>query len=108
MTTKRRLKHGTAHGYNRHGCRCDDCRAAATALKRAQRSRQSGYRERQAARQRERRRAMKVQLDAYKIKKGCTGCGYREHAVALQFDHRGEIPKLAHVSHLLACSAAVV
>lgn len=27
-------------------------------------------------------------LDKYKIKKGCIDCGYNEHAVVLQWDHR--------------------
>lgn len=32
------LKHGTATAYNRHGCRCDDCRAAMSEYRREQRT----------------------------------------------------------------------
>lgn len=105
---KRPIVHGTSHGYNRHGCRCDDCRAAATALKRAQRARQPDYRQRAATAMRERRGEMKAKLDAYKIEQGCIDCGYREHAVALHFDHRGELPKRANVSYMIACSPEVI
>ena len=33
------MKHGTATGYNYHGCRCDECRKAATKATRASRLR---------------------------------------------------------------------
>lgn len=34
-TAGRPVPHGTASSYNNHGCRCDPCRAAATAARRA-------------------------------------------------------------------------
>lgn len=33
------MKCGTAHNYKKHGCRCDDCRAAHTAYYRELRAR---------------------------------------------------------------------
>ena len=33
-------------------------------------------------------------LDAYKLEKGCTDCGYKDHPAGLEFDHRpGELKK---------------
>jgi hypothetical protein len=40
--------------------------------------------------------AMRDQLQAYKLDQGCIDCGYKEHAVALDFDHRpGEVKLFA-------------
>lgn len=33
------LEHGTTHGYDKHGCRCDSCRAASSADRAARRAR---------------------------------------------------------------------
>lgn len=40
---------------------------------------------------RERQQARRGWLDAIKLESGCVDCGYKEHAVALDFDHiKGE------------------
>lgn len=43
-------------------------------------------------------------VDAYKLERGCLDCGYAEHAVALDLDHRDPSVKLADVSALLSSS----
>lgn len=46
---------------------------------------------------RKRRKNIYEYLDAVKLARGCTDCGYREHAIALDFDHvRGK--KLRNLS----------
>jgi len=50
-----------------------------------------GYRERVNERDNARRTAVRRWLDAYKIRVGCVDCGYREHAIALDFDHIGDL-----------------
>lgn len=46
-----------------------------------------GYREMLNRQANERAITIRRWLDAYKLKKGCVDCGYRKHAVALDFDH---------------------
>lgn len=41
------LEHGKASTYNRHRCRCDECRTAATAYRRAQREKHPHQKRRQ-------------------------------------------------------------
>jgi hypothetical protein len=43
-------------------------------------------------------------LHEYKLAHGCTDCGYREHPVALAFDHLPGFPKLGGLSQMLGCS----
>ena len=44
--------------------------------------------------------------DAYKLRKGCIDCGYAEHPVALDFDHRDPEMKTADVSSLMSSTLA--
>lgn len=51
------------------------------------------------------------QADEIKLDAGCLDCGYREHAIALDFDHRpGETKARGGVSALVksACDWAIV
>lgn len=48
----------------------------------------------------ERREQLNERIDAIKLERGCADCGYREHAVALDFDHRPGELKLASVAHM--------
>ena len=45
------------------------------------------------------RRARLDALDAYKLDKGCADCGYKEHAAALDFDHRPGTKKSFTIGH---------
>ena len=47
---------------------------------------------------REKIRKRKRLIDIWKLKKGCEICGYKEHAVALDFHHRDETEKYVAVS----------
>lgn len=60
--------------------------AKATAW-RLDRLRRPGYRERINAQANARATALRRWLDAYKLRVGCVGCGYKSHPVALHFDH---------------------
>jgi len=44
--------------------------------------------------ERERRLAFNERVRALKVEWGCVDCGYREHAAALDFDHRPGCVKL--------------
>ena len=48
---------------------------------------QPGYRERVNAVANQRATKIRRALDAYKMKTGCVDCGFRDHPVALEFDH---------------------
>ncbi len=37
-----------------------------------------------------RKKRLREQVKEYKLEKGCTDCGYREHYAALDFDHIGD------------------
>jgi hypothetical protein len=39
-----------------------------------------------------------------KLERGCVDCGYKKHAVALDFDHLPGFEKTAAVSNLLSCT----
>jgi hypothetical protein len=41
-----------------------------------------------------------------KLERGCVDCGYKKHAVALDFDHLPGFEKTAAVSNLLSCTRA--
>lgn len=56
------------------------------------------YREGRSARQRK----LLAYIQAVKLERGCTDCGYREHAAALEFDHLPGFIK----EHRLATMAA--
>ncbi len=43
-------------------------------------------------------------LDKYKMNKGCCVCGYKDHAVALHFDHIEPTAKRAAVAHMITYS----
>ncbi len=43
-------------------------------------------------------------LGKYKIHKGCCVCGYKDHAVALHFDHIEPKIKRAAIAHMMAYS----
>jgi hypothetical protein len=47
---------------------------------------------------REWKRSIVAELAAIKLSRGCADCGYRVHAVALDFDHRPGETKLCGVS----------
>jgi len=46
-------------------------------------------------------------VDAYKIATDCADCGYREHAVALDFDHREPKNKHRDVSSMIRSMVAL-
>ena len=46
----------------------------------------------------ERYQVRRALVDAVKLERGCADCGYREHACALQFDHRPGEVKVASLS----------
>lgn len=75
--------HGLASTYSNGGCRCEDCRTAATAAKDAWRRRTGRPRRRigDAAAH------LTAELRAYKEERGCADCGIRDRRV-LDFDHR--------------------
>lgn len=50
--------------------------------------------------QRERAHRLRVALRRYKVKKGCSDCGYRKHHAGLEFDHREGEKKTQAVSIL--------
>ena len=39
-------------------------------------------------------------LDLYKMSKGCEICGYKEHPVALEFDHLNKADKIRDISNM--------
>lgn len=43
---------------------------------------------------------LRSELDALKLERGCADCGYRGHAVALDFDHLPGFPKLRNIGRL--------
>ena len=44
----------------------------------------------------ERRAELYAEVNAYKLEHGCMDCGYRNHAIALDLDHRpGEVKRYA-------------
>lgn len=57
-------------------------------------------RESELARNQANRQAKKDAVDAIKIERGCADCDYREHAVALDFDHVRGV-KVAHVGTMV-------
>lgn len=57
----------------------------------------SAHREWSRAKRAERR----AFLDAYKVEKGCTDCGYNDHPFALEFDHLPGADKVAPVSNMI-------
>ena len=56
--------------------------------------------------QRERRADYQARLDRIKMDQGCIDCGYDAHPRALDFDHRGDAPKLFNVSKILRLTAS--
>src|SRR5208282_3088807 len=46
-------------------------------------------------------------VDAYKVAMACIDCGYREHAVALDFDHREPEKKQGTVSSMIRSMTAL-
>ena len=50
---------------------------------------------------RERVARTQERINRYKLEHGCIDCGYAEHAVALDFDHRDPDLKIANVSSLM-------
>jgi hypothetical protein len=53
-----------------------------------------------------RRAAQLAWLHEYKLAHGCADCGYREHPVALEFDHLPGSQKLGGLSRMIGCSEA--
>jgi hypothetical protein len=47
-------------------------------------------------------------VDEYKMRKGCIDCGYAEHPVALDLDHRDPEMKYADVSSLVSGKLAIL
>lgn len=45
------------------------------------------YRRYSAAKQKEAQARIRALLNEFKLEKGCSHCGYKEHVAALQFDH---------------------
>lgn len=43
-------------------------------------------------------------MSQIKLERGCSDCGYKEHAVALDFDHRDPETKIANVSAMRQAS----
>ena len=62
-------------------------------------------REHARAMARERSRKLKKWINDYKVEKGCLDCGYKEHPVALDFDHMDG--KTSHISNLKSISAVL-
>lgn len=56
--------------------------------------------EKDAARAAEKRRI----LAEYKVKKGCTDCGFNRHPAALEFDHLPGFEKKQTVASMMYCS----
>lgn len=40
-------------------------------------------------------------LDRYKVLKGCSICGYKKHAVALDFHHRDPAEKIERITQMV-------
>lgn len=53
---------------------------------------------------RERILRRKAKIDQVKLERGCARCGYREHPVALDFDHLPGHQKYMSVSEMMTCS----
>jgi hypothetical protein len=58
-------------------------------------------RQQELRRTQKRRAHLKARTDQIKLERGCIDCGYREHAEALDFDHRDPSMKTQNVSWLL-------
>jgi hypothetical protein len=49
-----------------------------------------------------------IWIDRYKLEKGCIDCGYAEHPVALDFDHRDPGLKTANISAMMSSSLELI
>lgn len=65
-------------------------------------------RQRRRARDRGRTAGRRALLAALKLDAGCSGCGYREHACALQFHHRPGVVKVRCVGTMMTASIATL
>jgi len=63
-------------------------------------------REKHMERTKARRQAIRAHVDAIKVAAGCADCGYKDHAVALDFDHVSGV-KLGNVGTLVNRGAAM-
>ena len=68
-----------------------------------------GYRELENIRANDRIRLVKEWINAYKLEHGCIDCGYRSHAVALDFDHTdGKTRNIANLKSIKAVQAEII
>lgn len=80
------MTHGTLAGYNYHGCRCKDCRAA---INRYKKDRYHGVR----------------RQDIWDLKDApCMDCGIKYNPWQMQFDHREGEVKIEKVSRMTSRS----
>lgn len=102
MTTTVLCSRPGRSGYSNKKCRCAGCVAAAQKYRRA---RWESPEIRESIREYRRRKKARLVafVDGIKLERGCVDCGYRDNALALQFDHvRGsKVAPIATLVHAL-------